>query len=70
METRLSQGLSLLAHETEKSRETTDFELKKSVIRTPLISLSTLILGGVSQLLGAPLAFSLTPSGSVERVSL
>lgn len=70
METGLSAGGHLLAHETEKSREMAEFELKNGVIMPPLTSLSTVPFRGSSQVLGAPLAFSLTPSGSVDRMSL
>lgn len=66
METGLRKRECLLAHETEMS----DFELKKVVIRTPLIPVSTLPLRGVSRVLGAPLALLLTPSDPMESVSL
>lgn len=58
-----------MAQEAEKSREMADFELKKGVIRTSLISLPIFPLGVISQVLGVPLAFSFTPSSSVERAS-
>lgn len=70
METGLSKGQHLLAYETEKSREMADLNSKRVLSRTAFISLSTLPLGGISQVLGAPVAVSLTLSGSAESVPL
>lgn len=55
MEIGLSKGGHLLAHETETSKAMADLELKKGVIRTPLLALSTRPPGGFLRFWELPL---------------